>query len=73
MTNVAGNLGTLVMGLVEGVFRVPGVGGVLFAAIGEQDRSQVVGVVTCVAVAIIVANTLADLLVALLDPRVRLG
>ncbi len=40
LTYVAGNLGTLVTGLVivEGVFRVPGVGGVLFGAIAEQDR-----------------------------------
>jgi oligopeptide transport system permease protein len=72
---VAGNLGTLVTGLiiVEGVFRVPGVGGLLFTAIADQDRSLVVGVATFVAIVVIVANALADLVVALLDPRVRLG
>jgi len=73
-TFVAGNLGQLVTGLlvVEGVFRVPGVGGVLFSALGSQDRSLVVGIVTFVAVLVIVANAVADVVVAALDPRIRL-
>lgn len=73
-TFIAANLGQLVTGLlvVEGVFRVPGVGGLLFSALGSQDRSLVVGIVTFVAVLVIVANTLADIVVALLDPRIRL-
>ena len=74
-TFLAANLGQLVTGLiiVEGVFRVPGVGGLLFSAIGARDRSIVVGVVTFVAVVVIVANAVADVVVALLDPRIRLG
>jgi oligopeptide transport system permease protein len=73
-TFVAGNLGQLVTGLlvVEGVFRVPGVGGLLFSALGSQDRSLVVGIVTFVAVLVIVANAVADVVVAALDPRIRL-
>lgn len=73
-TFLAANLGQLVTGLiiVEGVFRVPGIGGVLFGAIAAQDRSLVVGIVTFVAVLVIVANAVADLLVATLDPRIRL-
>lgn len=74
-TFLAANLGQLVTGLiiVEGVFRVPGVGGLLFAAIGARDRSLVVGIVTFVAILVIVANAVADVLVAVLDPRIRLG
>ncbi len=74
-TFLAANLGQLVTGLiiVEGVFRVPGVGGLLFTAIAARDRSIVVGVVTFVAVLVIVANALADMVVAALDPRIRLG
>jgi ABC-type dipeptide/oligopeptide/nickel transport system permease component len=74
-TFLAANLGQLVTGLliVEGVFRVPGVGGVLFSALGSQDRSLVVGVVTFVAILVIAANALADIVVALLDPRIRLA
>ena len=72
-TFLAANLGQLVTGLivVEGVFRVPGVGGLLFGAIAERDRSLVVGIVTFVAVLVIVANALADVAVAALDPRLR--
>ena len=72
-TFLAANLGQLVTGLVivEGVFRVPGVGGLLFGAIAERDRSLVVGIVTFVAVLVIVANAVADVVVAALDPRLR--
>ena len=55
------------------VFRVPGVGGLLFSAIAARHRSVVVGVVTFVAILVIVANTVADLVVAALDPRIRLS
>ena len=74
-TFLAANLGQLVTGLliVEGVFRVPGVGGLLFSALGSQDRSLVVGIVTFVAVLVIAANAVADIVVALLDPRIRLA
>jgi oligopeptide transport system permease protein len=74
-TFLAANIGHLVTGLiiVEGVFRVPGVGGLLFSALGARDRSIVVGVVTFVAVLVIVANAVADMVVAWLDPRIRLG
>ena len=73
-TFLAAHLGQLITGLiiVEGVFGVPGVGGLLFGAIAERDRSVVVGVVTFVAVLVIVANAVADMVVAALDPRIRL-
>lgn len=73
-TFLAANLGQLVTGLliVEGVFGVPGVGGLLFSALGAQDRSLVVGIVTFVAILVIAANALADIAVAALDPRIRL-
>ena len=74
-TFLAANLGQLVTGLliVEGVFRVPGVGGLLFSALGSQDRSLVVGIVTFVAILVITANAVADVVVAALDPRIRLA
>lgn len=72
-TFLAADLGQLVTGLVvvEGVFRVPGVGGLLFTAIAARDRSLVVGIITFVAILVIVANALADVVVAALDPRLR--
>ena len=72
-TFLAANVGQLVTGLiiVEGVFRVPGVGGLLVGAIAARDRSLVVGIVTFVAVVVIVANAVADVVVAAIDPRLR--
>ena len=72
-TFLAANLGQLVTALliVEGIFDVPGVGGLLFDAIATQDRNLVVGIVTVVALLVIVGNAIADAAVAALDPRVR--
>ena len=75
LTFVAANTGELFLGLliVEGVFGVPGIGGTLFNAIAARDRSVLVGVVTVVMVIVIVVNALAEVLVAALDPRIRLA
>ena len=73
LTFVAANVGQLFVGLmvVEGIFRMPGVGGALFASIQNRDRALLVGLVTVVMVAVIIANAIADVLAAALDPRVR--
>jgi len=73
VTFVAANVGTLFVGLlvVEGIFRMPGLGGALFASIRNRDRALLVGLVTVVMVAVIVANAIADVVAAALDPRVR--
>lgn len=70
---VAANTGQLVVGLivVEGVFDLPGVGGAIFQSIRDRDRSLLVGLVTVVMVVVLVANAVADLLAAALDPRLR--
>lgn len=70
---VAGNVGQLFVGLVivEGIFGIPGLGGALFEAIANRDRTELVGLVTVVMVVVLVANALADVLTALVDPRVR--
>ena len=75
VTFVAANVGQLFAGLmiVEGIFRMPGVGGVLFASIQNRDHALLVGLVTLVMAAIIIANAIADVLAAALDPRVRTG
>ena len=73
VTFVAANVGQLFVGLlvVEGIFRRPGVGGALFASIQNRDRALLVGLVTVVMAAVIIANAVADILAAALDPRVR--
>ena len=75
VTYVAGNLGWLVTGLlvVEGVFGIPGLGGTLFTAIQRQDRALLVAIITVVTLAVIVANLAADLLYAVIDPRMHLA
>ena len=75
VTYVAANLGQLVTGLliVEGIFNIPGLGGLMFTAIQRQDRSLLVSIVLLVTVGVIIANILADVLYAIIDPRIRLG
>lgn len=75
VTFVAANVGQLFVGLlvVEGIFGMPGLGGALFEAIHDRDRSLLVGLVTVVMAAVIVANAVADVAAAGLDPRIRLS
>ncbi|MGY1735686.1 ABC transporter permease [Geodermatophilus sp. SYSU D00684] len=72
---VAANLGQLVVGLivVEGVFGMPGVGAAILSAIEAHDRALLVGLTTVVIGAVIVANAVADVVAAAVDPRVRLS
>ena len=73
VTFVAANIGQLFVGLlvVEGIFRMPGVGGALFDSIQNRDRALLIGLVTVIMAAVIVANAIADVVAAALDPRVR--
>ena len=75
LTYVAANLGQLVTGLliVEGIFNIPGLGGLMFNAIQRHDRSLLVSIILLVTVGVIVANIIADVLYAIIDPRIRLG
>ncbi len=70
---MAANIGQLFVGLiiVEGVFGLPGLGGAVFEAIRSRDRSLLIGLVTVFILVTLVANTVADLLIALIDPRLR--
>jgi oligopeptide transport system permease protein len=70
---IAANVGQLFVGLiiVEGVFGLPGVGGAVFEAIRSRDRNLLIGLVTVFILVTLVVNAVADLLIALIDPRVR--
>jgi oligopeptide transport system permease protein len=69
------NLGPTLLGLiaVEAVFDLPGIGGAIVSAVRARDRGLLVGLVAFVMLVVIVANALADLVVAWLDPRMRLS
>ena len=59
--------------LIEWVFAWPGIGWLAVNAISARDYSVVQGIVLVVAVIFVVANLIADLLYAALDPRIRYG
>ena len=56
--------------LVETVFSWPGLGGLFYQALSVPDLPLVQGLFFVFAAAVIVMNTLADLIYPLLDPRV---
>ncbi|MGA4846387.1 ABC transporter permease [Streptomyces sp. G5(2025)] len=66
------NLGTVVAGaiLVETVFSWPGLGGLFYQALSVPDLPLVQGLFFVFSVAVILMNTLADVIYPLLDPRV---
>jgi peptide/nickel transport system permease protein len=75
ITVVGLNLGTLIGGtvIIEQIFALPGMGQLLLQAINTRDFVVVQGCVVVFAVVAVVANLVADLLYAVLDPRIRYG
>jgi peptide/nickel transport system permease protein len=75
ITLVALNLGTLIgaTAIIEPIFSLPGVGAILVESINDHDVPVVEGIVVVFAVVVVVANLLADILYAVLDPRIRYG
>lgn len=59
--------------VVEKIFSVPGLGRSFITGALQRDYTLVMGVVILYATLIIVLNLVADVLVALLDPRVRVN
>jgi peptide/nickel transport system permease protein len=57
--------------VVEVVFSWPGLGRLLFQAVGTRDYPLILGATALSATAVVLSNLLADLLHALVDPRVR--
>ncbi len=59
--------------LAETVFSWPGMGRLLVNAVFERDSAVLVGMILFIGVLVMVGNLLADLLYAVIDPRVRYG
>jgi len=57
--------------LVETVFARPGIGRVTLTAITDRDLPVITGVILLSALVFVVVNTIVDLVVPLLDPRLR--
>ncbi len=57
--------------VIENVFSLPGLGRLLFQAIGNRDLPLVQAMVMLVAATVIAINFVVDLLYAVIDPRLR--
>lgn len=75
VTIIGVNIGILVGAtvIVESVFALPGMGQELVQSVNSRDVTVVEGLVLVIAVIVVISNLLADLLYALIDPRVRRG
>ena len=67
-------LGQLLAGaiIIENVYYLPGMGRLVFQAIGQRDLPVVRDIVLVMAAAVIVVNFVVDLCYASLDPRIQL-
>jgi peptide/nickel transport system permease protein len=72
VTVIAINLGFTVAGAIqiETVFSWPGLGGAVFEAVSRRDYPVLQGAFLLLAVTVVIANLLADLTYAYLDPRI---
>ena len=74
---LASTLGSVLCGvvggslLIERVFDIQGFGMLSFQALMDKDYSLIMGTLLLTSILIILGNLLSDLLVALVDPRVR--
>jgi peptide/nickel transport system permease protein len=73
VTMIGMNVGLALGGVIfiESVFGLPGLGGTFRQSILQRDLPLTAGVVMFMTIAIILLNLVADLLYALLDPRIR--
>lgn len=58
--------------IVENVFAYPGMGRLAITAIGDKDHTLVMGITLMFAILVIIGNLVADVLYAVVDPRIRL-
>lgn len=73
VTVIALNLGFTVAGAIqiETVFSWPGLGGAIFESVGRRDFPVLQGAFLLIAVSVVLANLLADLVYSVLDPRIQ--
>jgi peptide/nickel transport system permease protein len=58
--------------IVENVFAYPGMGRLAITAINDKDHTLVMGITLVFAFMVMIGNLLADVLYAVVDPRIRL-
>jgi ABC-type dipeptide/oligopeptide/nickel transport system permease component len=57
--------------IIEQVFTIPGIGRLLIAAITSRDYPLIQTLMVYIAFTVVAANTLADIVIMILDPRIR--
>ena len=67
-------LGQLLAGaiIIENVFFLPGLGRLVFSAIGQRDLPVVRDIVLFMAAAVMLVNFVVDLAYAFVDPRIKI-
>ena len=75
VTFLAQTMAEIVAGstVVEQVFAIPGLGRLLVASISNRDYPVVQAIVVILALWVVLAGTVADLINQRIDPRLRLG
>jgi peptide/nickel transport system permease protein len=75
VTVIGLQVGNLIAGAVitEYIFAIPGIGRLIVDSIFGRDYPVLQGVVLLTVIGFILSNLLADILYAMLDPRIRLG
>lgn len=68
--SLAGMLGGAV--IIEAIFNIPGIGGLMVTAINNKEGTVVVGIATMLVLVYLIFNLLVDLLYGIIDPRVRI-
>jgi len=58
--------------IIEQVFNVPGIGKLLIAAITARDYPLIQTLVVIIACIVVFSNTLADIILQIIDPRIRI-
>jgi ABC-type dipeptide/oligopeptide/nickel transport system permease component len=73
VTAAAPLLGYIITGsfIVENIFAVPGIGRYYVTAVSARDYSVVMGLTVLLAIIVIIANLVVDILYGILDPRTR--
>ena len=75
VTVIGFRLGDLIAGSVvtETVFAWPGVGRLLVTSVGDRDLAIVQAILIMVAITMVIANLLVDLIYGWIDPRIRVS
>jgi peptide/nickel transport system permease protein len=73
ITGLALSIGGMVSGalITEIVFSYPGIGTLLFTAIGQEDYPVVQGITLIIMIAVLLANFMVEIAYGFIDPRIR--